>query len=531
MRAAKERPVTFMRRGQVTSKGLAIRPTRQRRLRWFASVSALMLAVALSGCGTRETQSAIKAADTVLASPDDTSGVSGSASTGASQSAGGSTSTNGASTVPSGGSSPSSGASSTSGGASTTGSGSTSNVATSSGTSQSHSASTGGSSASTSATPGQTEAVGLTSCTPATGSPVAIGNTGTYSGVIGAVFAPALTGLQIWVDAANACGGLNGHQIKLYSADDQGDPSTALTETEQQVQTDHVIAEVSVFSPFSAPTVLPYLEQQGIPEIGGCNCAPQAQWWGSGDVFPAGAGWNAYGAAPAIMAHAAGHQKVAIYYCIEAPSQCQSLAQNSATEAQQLGMQVVDQEAVSLTAPSFAAQCQAAQSAGATALLVYLDGGSIQRFADDCVSSLNYKPQFFTVGLAITPQVVSDSNLNGLEAPSQTFPWSYGGTPATAAYQNAIKTYDSGFSSAGPAAASWASGVLAQVGSLDLSASNPTPAQFVKGLQSLKNESLGGLVAPASYGPNGATPPTCVFVNEMQNNQWTAPDGMQQLCG
>jgi branched-chain amino acid transport system substrate-binding protein len=359
---------------------------------------------------------------------------------------------------------------------------------------------------------------------------VAIGNTGTYSGVIGAVFAPALTGLQLWVQAANACGGLNGHPIRLISADDQGDPSTALTETEQQVESEHVIAEVSVFSPFSAPTVLPYLEQEGIPEIGGCNCAPENEWWDSGDVFPAGAGWNPYGAAPAILAHAAGHSKVAIFYCIEAPSQCGSLAANSKSAAATLGMSVVEEQAVSLTAPSFAAQCDEAQSAGATALLVYLDGGSIQRFADDCASTLNYKPQFFTVGLAITPQVVTDSNLNGLEAPSQTFPWSYGGTPATAAYQNAIRQYDPSFSSAGPAAASWASGVLAQVGSYELSAGNPTPAQFVKGLQALKNENLGGLVASASYGPSGATAPNCVFVNEIVDNKWTAPNGLQQLC-
>jgi branched-chain amino acid transport system substrate-binding protein len=346
--------------------------------------------------------------------------------------------------------------------------------------------------------------------------------------VIGAVFNPALTGIELWARAANACGGLNGHQIRLYAADDQGDPTTALTETQQQVQTDHVIAEVSVFSPFSGPTVIPYLQQQHIPEIGGCNCAPQNLWWSAG-VYSAGAGWNPYGAAPATLAHAAGHTKAAIFYCIEAPSQCGSLAANSKARAVQLGMSVVADQAVSLTAPSFASQCQAAQSARADALLVYLDGGSIQRMADDC-ASLNYHPQFFTVGLAITPSVVNDSNLNNLEAPSQTFPWSYGGTPATAAYQQAIQQYDPGFSSAGPAAASWTAGVLAQVGASQLSASNPTPAQFEAGLNGLKNESLGGLVAPATYGPNGATAPTCVYVNKIVNKRWTAPSGLQPLC-
>src|SRR3954470_10489577 len=68
---------------------------------------------------------------------------------------------------------------------------------------------------------------GNTPCRPATLSEVNIGNVSTLSGVLGELFSPGPAALQVFVSSQNACGGLNGHKIKLYLDDDQGDPSTA----------------------------------------------------------------------------------------------------------------------------------------------------------------------------------------------------------------------------------------------------------------------------------------------------------------
>ena len=58
----------------------------------------------------------------------------------------------------------------------------------------------------------------------AAGSTIDLGNVGSYGGVIGAVFAGAKRPLAIWQDYINAHGGLNGHPVHIYFADDGGRP-------------------------------------------------------------------------------------------------------------------------------------------------------------------------------------------------------------------------------------------------------------------------------------------------------------------
>src|SRR5438132_1579613 len=71
---------------------------------------------------------------------------------------------------------------------------------------------------------------------PGNGTPVSIGNVSTLSGVLGELFSPVVPALKTFVASQNACGGLNGHPIKLTIADDQGDPSTAVTEGRRLVK-------------------------------------------------------------------------------------------------------------------------------------------------------------------------------------------------------------------------------------------------------------------------------------------------------
>src|SRR4051812_44217540 len=51
-------------------------------------------------------------------------------------------------------------------------------------------------------------------------SPVVIGNIGTYSGVVGAIYGSGQAAVQVFAKWANARGGLNGHPIQIITGDD-----------------------------------------------------------------------------------------------------------------------------------------------------------------------------------------------------------------------------------------------------------------------------------------------------------------------
>jgi hypothetical protein len=57
--------------------------------------------------------------------------------------------------------------------------------------------------------------------------PVAVGQVGTFSGVVGALTAGSRAALAAWAKDVNAHGGLACHPVRLYSQDDAGDPGQA----------------------------------------------------------------------------------------------------------------------------------------------------------------------------------------------------------------------------------------------------------------------------------------------------------------
>ena len=100
-------------------------------------------------------------------------------------------------------------------------------------------------------------------------SPVVIGNAGTASGPAASALLPLRQGVQIWVRYINDRGGLNGHPVKLIFGDDGGDPAAALAIAKRMVEQDKVVAFIGTYLVTTTPAVTPYLEQVGVPMIGG----------------------------------------------------------------------------------------------------------------------------------------------------------------------------------------------------------------------------------------------------------------------
>jgi branched-chain amino acid transport system substrate-binding protein len=93
----------------------------------------------------------------------------------------------------------------------------------------------------------------LAGCTPRTAttdaaaaddSPIVIGASWPQSGPLGSV-APGLSGLEAYIAAVNEDGGVNGHEIKLVTADDAYDPARLVENERKFVEQDGAVAVVN----------------------------------------------------------------------------------------------------------------------------------------------------------------------------------------------------------------------------------------------------------------------------------------------
>jgi branched-chain amino acid transport system substrate-binding protein len=360
------------------------------------------------------------------------------------------------------------------------------------------------------------------------GSTIALGNVGTYSGVIGAVFAGAQQTIGVWQSYVNAHGGLNGHPVHVYIEDDGSDPSTSVSDVEQEVTQDHVIAFVGNLMPLTVQASVPYLQQQNIPVIGGD--ASSAEWWQSPMLFPAASGIQNEAIFTVKAATAKGSTKMAILYCVEDPTCTNGYNSLSASGAPQAdGATTVYASSFSITQPDFTAQCLDAKQAGATFIYFAGDGDSLLRMSNNC-SAQGYNPLFVGDSIAITANLATDSHLNGLLAGQTNFPWTDSYTPAQAAYQQAVKSYAPSLAGSATSAAEWAAGMLAVAAAKDLTAT-PTSAQFLQGLWGIKNNNLGGLSPPLTFTQNApATPSDCYFLMSLQNGQFVDLNNGNTQC-
>jgi branched-chain amino acid transport system substrate-binding protein len=355
-----------------------------------------------------------------------------------------------------------------------------------------------------------------------------IGNVGTYSGVIGSIFSGVQQSLKVAVAYVNAHGGLNGHPIDLVSADDGGDPSTNETEVQTMVEQDHAVAFVAEYTPLSSSGSEQFLASRGIPVVGGDLYDPN--WYGNPYWFPQGTSLEP-GIATSFLTLAGklGKPKVGYLYCIETPI-CSGAASYDQSHPIH-GVQIVYTAPVSLTQPSFTAQCLDAHNHGVQIMAVAADPASLGRVGQDCAAQ-GVKIQLMEPAVSTTVSQESNPNLAGLLAPLEDFLWFQGNTPATQAFHQAFQTYLPGLPLSENSAEVWTAVQLLRLGSTQLSASNPTSSQVVAGLDALGTTNIGGL-SPASITFRKGSPATatgCYEVAEVVNGAWSAPDGYSPVC-
>ena len=387
--------------------------------------------------------------------------------------------------------------------------------------------------AGTAAQPGKAAATG-NKCA-VSGSMVTLGNISTQSGLLGELFKGLPEALQVWAKQANACGGFGGHPVRVVSADDGGDPATALTLAQRMVQNDKVLAFIGLLNPLSIAGMEKYLKDVGVPSIGGDSSEPP--YFYNPMFFPIGPYVSVIGAADAQIAINKGAKKIAVYYCSEIPNSCGPVAaskdlQVGSPVVKAMGGEVVISQKASLVSPSFTSQCIAAKRAGAEAIIAILDGPSVGRLAANCHAQ-DYKPLFLGISLGLSANLISYPavNENNFFAPLNTFVWTDTSIPATKKWaEDVLKYFGRPLTGPSPAMA-YASGMLAAEAVKAGLSANPTSADIVKGLYTIKNNNLGGLIAPLTFTPKlpreGIT--SCYFLLTIAGGTWKAPEGSKCL--
>ncbi len=374
---------------------------------------------------------------------------------------------------------------------------------------------------------------GKAACKPATGTPINIGNVSTLSGVLGELFSPVVPALQIFVASQNACGGLGGHPIKLFIADDQGDPATAVTEGRKMIQNNKILAFLGNIQVLTVDGIIKVVNETGVPIIGGD--LTNNTWFTQPLLFPQGSPPQAISWGYLNYAKKIGAKKVGNNYCLEVPQACTQINRAFEELAPKFGLDAAYQVQISITSPDYTPQCIAARNAGVTVMAQTNDAPTQNRFANSC-AKVGYKPQWigYPLGVGNEGQFLGNPNLGGTYVPMNHFPWMAGkgqfpGNAAMQYYQQMVAKFRPGYNAGGAASLGWQAGALLVAASSKLT-DNPTTQQFLDALYEFKGQKLtelGGLSGPLTFN-KGGTPevPYCLYgaTSDKDNKGWASVD-------
>jgi branched-chain amino acid transport system substrate-binding protein len=359
--------------------------------------------------------------------------------------------------------------------------------------------------------------------------PLVLGNVGWYSGAVGSSLVGGSRMIKVWAAWVNSHGCINGQQVRVIVADEEGSTSRALQLVKGMVERDGVAAFVGNLHPMTVHAVQRYVEEKRVPLVGGDSL--QQEWFKSPMLFPSATEFYNQNNGLARKLAKKGNLKFGMLYCIEVPVCDQArdalFAQGGAQKA---GIQPTYQQAVSLTEPQATLQnyCLQAKNQGVQALAVVTDAATYSRTADAC-GSIGFKPIWAATGLSLTSDLIKNPNISGGEliGSASIFPWMYEG-PESADYRAAIKQFDPGLASAGATALIWGSGKLLEKAAAKASGTGPlTSARLLTGLYSIKGDNIGGLVAPLTYTDGSpAQKNACSFTVAVQSGKWAAPAGL-----
>jgi branched-chain amino acid transport system substrate-binding protein len=365
-------------------------------------------------------------------------------------------------------------------------------------------------------------------------SPIVIGQTGAFSGLVGQSTGNIRVGLAVGVRWINDNGGVACHPVTLYQKDDGSDPAKAAANINDLVKNKKAVALVGLNEEIVMAAAAAEARRLGVPIIGGDQVAPE--WYTDPNVFPiGGSAIPVYGGPMAEVVKATGLKKFGLFYCVEA-SACGTINDHFGELTTFAKGEIAFKQAVSLTQTDFTSACQAAKAAGVEILFLSVDASSLQRAARNC-KSVGFAPPLVSVSITIAPSVVADENIRAasLFVGAPHAPYVATGTPALERFHEAFKKYTGKVAQDQPMMFGWvdAQYFARAIENLPLAVkSGPiTTAVVLDGVYALKNETLGGLIPPMTFARGKVAPfVNCYAVLRIGKDGVTSPTGNKPVC-
>jgi branched-chain amino acid transport system substrate-binding protein len=190
--------------------------------------------------------------------------------------------------------------------------------------------------------------------------------------------------VKAWVAWTNAHGGINGHPIKLYTANDNNDPAQAQSAINGMMNNNHIVALVGN-NTSTLPIWAKLISDAGIPVIGGV-AETSDPWLTNPDFYSTGTTVESAFYATQFAVKQAGFTKEAVLECNQVTA-CLASLQPIRNYAKTLGINLVYAQYASPTATEYTAQCLAMKTAGAQV---------VEAVVNDALLAANCKAQGYT---------------------------------------------------------------------------------------------------------------------------------------
>lgn len=160
---------------------------------------------------------------------------------------------------------------------------------------------------------------------------------------------------------------------------------------------------------------------------------------------------------------------------------------------------------------------------------MFLDPAGINRVVTACTRQ-GFTPKYITANSLVVDAQKDNPQLDGMVASTPVFPWFQGNTDATREYQDVFRVHGKGLAPGVGGPTGWVSAKLFERAAAGMP-EPPTSAYVLKGLYSIKNDTLGGLTQPHTFNEGqNAVPKACWFTIVIKSKAWTSPDNFAQHC-
>lgn len=355
------------------------------------------------------------------------------------------------------------------------------------------------------------------------GGELVIGNIGSYSG-FGAPLNPAQDVVKAWAEDVNEAGGVNGRKIRLVVKDDGADPAKAVTAAKELVQKEKVVAIVAATSLVDSAWA-PIAAQADVPVIG--SGLPFSNAFSTdANFYPSGTGVFARTYGELAEAKKSG-DKFGFLYCVEAPA-CKVADGLFKGFAEDLDMEVAVSQGVSASAPNYTAACQALKDAGVQTYSIAQSTDVAIRISDECHKQGLEATMVTTAGIADSSWLPHEG-AQGTVSVELNFPFFDRSNEATKSYGELLQKHSLG-DVGGYGAQAYSAVKLFEKALEGVTADEVTGEALRESLYAMEDETLGGLAPELNFTEGEPTRINCYFVASIQDQKWTAPNGLETTC-